>query len=519
MHRLKLPNHRQIAAFINKDKWTSTRAADVANPIPEFWDFKGRGRRMREHFSLREFSGALGDIGTLVPILISLSVQGSASLTASLFFGGLWNMMTGFFYGIPMCVQPMKSIAAIALVNKFTPGELAGAGLGVSAIVFFLGVSRLLWLVTRFVPLPVVKGLQLGTCFQLCKKGVDLVKTNASFWGDGIIWSDNLWWAVASFLLVLMVYERRRVPVALVIFILGIVFALAQTGAHGEFGRVHPGAHFVHAVVPTAKEFRSGFLSAGLGQLPLTLLNSVVALAALARDLFPGYDPSMTHITISLGVMNVVGCFFGSMPFCHGSGGLAGQYFFGARTELSMYFLGAIKIIIGVVFGESLLVILKWFPKSFLGVMLFMASIELGLVTRNFTLHPHNERRRTQDFVVLLATAASLVGFSHDGLGFMIGMVAALIFWFHRVLAQSDGNGDGDGDSDSCGNGQSAAAHCLAATPGEGSVLGGSAKLIDSTGPCYGGNFDSHSGVDTQTQGQGQIQALRAQETMQSCCC
>ncbi|KAJ1807687.1 hypothetical protein LPJ75_004747, partial [Coemansia sp. RSA 2598] len=110
---------------------------------------------MREHLSLREFSGALGDIGTLVPILISLTVQGSASLTSSLFFGGLWNIMTGFFYGIPMCVQPMKSIAAIALTKAFTPGELAGAGLGVSAIVFFLGVSRLLWLVTRFVPLPV----------------------------------------------------------------------------------------------------------------------------------------------------------------------------------------------------------------------------------------------------------------------------------------------------------------------------------------------------------------------------
>ncbi|KAI9501625.1 sulfate transporter [Coemansia spiralis] len=389
---------------------------------------------MREHFTLREFSGSLGDIGTLVPILISLTIQGSASLTSSLFFGGLWNILTGFFYGVPMCVQPMKSIAAIALTNKFTPGELAGAGLGVSAIVFFLGVSRLLWLVTRFVPLPVVKGLQLGTCFQLCSKGVALVKKNASFWGDSIVWSDNLWWACSSFLLVLFVYERRRVPVALLIFILGVVFALAQTGIHHRYDQVHPGGHFVHAVVPTAKEFRTGFLSAGLGQLPLTLLNSVVALAALARELFPGYYPSMTHITMSIGMMNLVGCFLGSMPFCHGSGGLAGQYFFGARTELSLYFLGLVKIVIGVVFGESLLAILKWFPNSFLGVMLFMASIELGLVARNFTLHPHNEDRRKQDFVVLLATAAALVGFSHDGLGFLVGMVTALIFWIHRYF-------------------------------------------------------------------------------------
>ncbi|KAJ2813161.1 hypothetical protein FBU31_007480, partial [Coemansia sp. 'formosensis'] len=127
------------------------------------------------------------------------------------------------------------------------------------------------------------------------------------------------------------------------------------------------------------------------------------------------------------------------MPFCHGSGGLAGQYFFGARTELSLYFLGAVKMVIGIVFGESLLVILKWFPSSFLGVMLFMASIELGLVARNFTLHPQDERRRRQDFVVLLCTAAALVGFSHDGLGFIVGMVAGLVFWILRQYGPDDG--------------------------------------------------------------------------------
>ncbi|KAJ2750957.1 hypothetical protein GGI19_004794 [Coemansia pectinata] len=438
MPSISLPTRQQVTAFLNKDRWTTSQAADLPNPVPPCWDFKGRAKRMRDHLTLREFSGALGDIGTLVPILISLTIQGSASLTSSLFFGGLWNILTGFFYGIPMCVQPMKSIAAIALTNKFTPGELAGAGLGVSAIVFFLGISRLLWLVTRFVPIPVVKGLQLGTCFQLCKKGIALIKTNASFWGDSVIWSDNLWWACSSFLLVLFVYERRRVPVALLIFILGVVFALAQTGSHQQFDQVHPGAHFVHVVVPSSEEFRTGFLSAGLGQLPLTLLNSVVALAALSRDLFPGYDPSLTHITMSIGIMNLVGCFFGSMPFCHGSGGLAGQYFFGARTELSLYFLGAIKILIGIVFGESLLVVLKWFPSSFLGVMLFMASIELGLVARNFTLHPQDEQRRRQDFVVLLCTAAALVGFSHDGLGFLVGMAAGLVFWILRRYGPND---------------------------------------------------------------------------------
>ncbi|KAJ2712595.1 hypothetical protein H4R19_002673, partial [Coemansia spiralis] len=117
-----LPTRAQVAAYLEEDKWEAQQGGGVPDPVPPCWDLRGRGRRMREHCTLREFSGALGDIGTLVPILISLSLQGSASLTASLFFGGLWNVLTGFFYGILMCVQPMKSIAAIALANKFTAG-------------------------------------------------------------------------------------------------------------------------------------------------------------------------------------------------------------------------------------------------------------------------------------------------------------------------------------------------------------------------------------------------------------
>ncbi|KAJ1844012.1 hypothetical protein LPJ57_009603, partial [Coemansia sp. RSA 486] len=76
MQRLSLPSRQQMVAFLKEDKWTSSQVAGVPNPVPPFWDLRGRSRRMREHLSLREFSGALGDIGTLVPILISLTVQG-----------------------------------------------------------------------------------------------------------------------------------------------------------------------------------------------------------------------------------------------------------------------------------------------------------------------------------------------------------------------------------------------------------------------------------------------------------
>lgn len=55
-----------------------------------------------------EISGSLGDLGTLLPLMIALATQGSIDLGSTLVFTGLFNILTGVFYGIPLPVQPMK---------------------------------------------------------------------------------------------------------------------------------------------------------------------------------------------------------------------------------------------------------------------------------------------------------------------------------------------------------------------------------------------------------------------------
>lgn len=57
---------------------------------------------------LAEISGSLGDLGTLLPLMIALAVQNSISLSSTLVFSGLWNILTGMVFGIPLPVQPMK---------------------------------------------------------------------------------------------------------------------------------------------------------------------------------------------------------------------------------------------------------------------------------------------------------------------------------------------------------------------------------------------------------------------------
>ncbi len=108
----------------------------------------------------------------------------------------------------------------------------------------------------------------------------------------------------------------------------------------------------------------------------------MIAVCALSGDLFPGRAIGTRPMAISVAVMNLGTCLFGAMPSCHGSGGLAGQHRFGARTGGSMVVLGLSKMGLGILFGSAVGVVLAAFPSSLLGVLLAFAGLELGLAAR-----------------------------------------------------------------------------------------------------------------------------------------
>lgn len=71
---------------------------------------------------LAEISGALGDLGTLLPLMMALAIQGSISLSTTLVFSGFFNVVTGIVFGIPLPVQPMKvSGLATYLISPLIP--------------------------------------------------------------------------------------------------------------------------------------------------------------------------------------------------------------------------------------------------------------------------------------------------------------------------------------------------------------------------------------------------------------
>jgi MFS superfamily sulfate permease-like transporter len=383
---------------------------------PESETDTGSIRQSHRRFRLDhgEISGSLGDLGTFIPLLVGMSITNGLDFTAALFFAGVFNIVTGLLFSIPMAVQPMKAIAAVAIAENLPVQQILTAGIWTSSIILFLGVTGLIDLFNRLVPKPVVRGLQLGLGLQLIERGVVLVRDTNSLWG----W-DSIALGLAGFAFVLL-FASRRVPTALILFAAGLLLALA--GAPGTIGSLKVGVYLPHWVPLDWSDFRASFFRAAVPQIPLTTLNSVIAVCALSADLFPDRAARPRAVAVSVGLMNLAAGWFGAMPMCHGAGGLAGQYRFGARTSASIILLGAAKVLLAVFLGGSLLTLLHVYPKSVLGVLLAISGLELALVARDQTA-------RTAA-TITLATAAGVLALGNTATGFAIGWALALLMRF-----------------------------------------------------------------------------------------
>ncbi|TVU03721.1 hypothetical protein EJB05_50726, partial [Eragrostis curvula] len=419
--------------------------------------------RARQNLAFRsvwsELNGAMGDLGTYIPIVLSLALSRNLDLGTTLIFTGIYNAVTGLIYGVPMPVQPMKSIAAAALSDpSFAIPEIMAAGILTAGFVLFLGATRLMNLVYWFVPLPVVRGIQLAQGLNFAMAAVKYIRYEQDLGKSKSMgrrpWTglDGLVLAIAAICFILLVNgagdesrstdgdvadeETHRhqeggagrgrrvikrflgsVPSAVIVFVLGVAFAVARHPAAVRELRAGPSR--MRVVRISREAWKQGFLKGAVPQIPLSVLNSVVAVCKLTRDLFPDEAEkaaSATSVSVTMGAMNLVGCWFGAMPCCHGAGGLAGQYKFGGRSGACVAVLGALKLALGLALGGSMLRVLVEFPVGLLGVLLLFAGIELAIAARDMST-------KWEAFVMLLCTAVSLVG-SSAALGFLCGMIA-----------------------------------------------------------------------------------------------
>jgi xanthine/uracil/vitamin C permease (AzgA family) len=319
-------------------------------------------------FNRAEAGGALGDLGTFIPLLVAMVNRCGLQLAPALFFAGLMNLITGFTFGIPMPVQPMKAIATVAIAQGLTEPQILAAGTLTGVVVLVLTLTRVLDRIQRAIPRSVVRGLQLALGLKLIQLGFERVAATHALFG----W-DSIGLGIGCAVLVLLLYFSTRVPGALVVFGVGLIALLLSRPA--VLSAVHLGIDWRLPALADWEAWRTGFWQGAIPQVPLTLINSVVAVCALSADLFPHRPAAPRRVALSVAMMNIISCPFGAMPMCHGSGGLAGQYRFGARTGGSVVMLGAAKMVLALLFGGSLLVALQAYPQSVLGILLLFSGL------------------------------------------------------------------------------------------------------------------------------------------------
>ncbi len=374
--------------------------------------------RLDGRFFLREATGALGDIGTFVPIVIGLVVFVGMDAATIFVFAGLMNIVSGLVFRIPVPVQPMKAIAALAIAGAMTASQVSIAGMFVAICLLFLAIFGLIRQLDRVIPRTVLRGIQLAVAIQLMLKGAALGLLNGrggtlvNLWGtEGLI-------VMAIAIAVLICSHGRWQWAGLGLVVLGVTVAVI---GHPALLTTWQITFWRPGVISFGDKAIGGVWRGGIAQLPLTLLNSVLVVSLLTEKLFPDIEKKSTPIkfAFSVGLMNLFTIPFGAMPACHGSGGLSGQYCFGARTGLSMVMLGMVKLLVGLLFGAVALGWMHAFPITVLGAFLILAGITLAQASE-FWL------RRT-DIIVAPVTAGIYLVTKNLLVGFATGYVVYLL--------------------------------------------------------------------------------------------
>jgi len=358
-----------------------------------------------------EISGSLGDLGTFLPLATGMVVQCGMDLGHIFLWAGLAYIAAGLVFKIPMPVQPMKIIAAVAIAEGLDGDTITAAGLIIGAVMIFLAAVKLINWLNDIIPRSVVRGLQLAVGLKLMIKGLDFAYSS----GFGLA-PDSVYTAIICFFLILLFFKYDKLPGALIIFMIGMVMALFVI--KDQLTGLSLGGSLPSLQLPALAKYRYGFLNMTLPQIPLTILNSVVAVCLLSRDFFPSRPLPPAKVSISVGLMNLIACPLGGMPMCHGAGGLASHYRFGARTAGSVIFLGSCMVVLALLFGNSLVSVFTAYPVAVLGVLLLFSGWQLVYVCKDM--------KRFPDFSIMIITAGFCI-YPGVAYGFLIGFVAAMI--------------------------------------------------------------------------------------------
>jgi xanthine/uracil permease len=319
-------------------------------------------------------------------------------------------LVCGLVYRTPIPVQPMKAAGAIATTQAaqtitITPAMVHGASLVTGLVWLVLGLTGTAHRVARLIHRPVVIGIILGLGFGFMIEGAKMM-------------AQNWWVGGAALLATSLLLTNRIIPAMFLLLLAGAAYGLISDPTLLE-------ALLAVEIAPRYPSFALGELGLNdlmigaiflaLPQVPLTLGNAVIAITEENNRLFPRHPVSEGRIATSTGLMNVLSAGVGGVPMCHGAGGMAGHVRFGARSGGALIILGAVLLVLAVLFSGSVGTLLRLFPPSILGVILFLTGAQLALGACDLS------RDKGERFVTVVTGALAVW---NVGIAFVVGMAA-----------------------------------------------------------------------------------------------
>jgi len=379
-----------------------------------------------------EFAGSLGDLGTLLPLAVGMIMINELNPQGIFLSVGLFYLASGYYFRLPVPVQPMKVVGAYAIATGLTAQQISASGAWLAAIMLIAGLTGLIDLIGRYTPKAVIRGVQLSTGSLLMAQGIKLMWGTSSFQALrsaaepylviqrlGPIPIGIIIGAIGIFLTLLLL-ENKRFPAGLIVVLGGMAVGLLA-GTREGVDLLAVNLHLPDLIpfgLPSMNDFSLVLLLLVLPQIPMTVGNAVVAYADLSKDYFGEASSRVTYknVCLSIAVGNALSFLLGGMPLCHGAGGLAAHYRFGARTAGSNMIIGIIFILLALFLGTGILAVVYLIPLAILGVLLLYAGSQLCMTMIDLM-------SRKDLFVAIVMLGITLA--TNLAVAFMVGMALA----------------------------------------------------------------------------------------------
>jgi len=336
----------------------------------------------KNRFGLSEWSGAVGDLGILVPIGYALATLNGFDAGLIFLLWGVAYLLSGWYFKIPLSIQPLKAMAVLALGLGLKPDFIAGTAIVYGALLLVLSLSGVIrWLQRWFTP-PIVRGIQVGIGLILAQKAVELIGKHGLLLPAGkSAWELNA--AIALLLIALLFYFQvyKKHPLGLWLLLIGAGLAAFFSSDLG----VAPNLPTLSWHLPHLTEMSAMIWLLIIPQLPLTLGNAMYAAADSCQTFWPERSKKINaqRLGVSIGALDIGIGLAGGFPVCHGAGGIGAHAQFGGKTGGTTIILGTILIAVSLTgFTRFLL----WMPTAILGALLVVDSLRMVSMVRDLRL-------------------------------------------------------------------------------------------------------------------------------------